>query len=119
MRGNERRDEIMRILVARRHENVDRLAAELGVNERTIRRDIVDLMTRYPLETLKGNGGCVRVAEWYHPHRRILSGEQEMALRNAIECMDGENARILREMLLEYGSPKNRQNEMEGLNVGQ
>ena len=41
MSANERRAEIMRIMVARRQENMQVLAAELGVTDRTIRNDIL------------------------------------------------------------------------------
>ena len=41
--ANERRAEIMRIMVARRQENMQVLASELGVSDRTIRNDIVAL----------------------------------------------------------------------------
>lgn len=68
----ERRAEIMRILTARRSSNIRTLAAEMGVHERTIRRDVVELTTRYPLETQQGKGGCVKVTQWYHPHRNIF-----------------------------------------------
>ncbi len=51
MSANERRAEIMRIMVARRQENMQVLAAELGVTDRTIRNDILVLTAEYPLET--------------------------------------------------------------------
>lgn len=38
-----------------------RLALELGVTRRTIRSDITALTVDYPLETQRGNGGCVKV----------------------------------------------------------
>ena len=57
MSANERRAEIMRIMVARRQENMQVLASELGVSDRTIRNDIVALTAEYPLETYRGNGG--------------------------------------------------------------
>ena len=68
---SERRAEIMRILTARRRETMGRLADELHVTSRTIRSDVIALMVDYPLETQRGNGGCVKVADWYHPHRNI------------------------------------------------
>ena len=43
MSANERRAEIMRIMVARRQENMQVLAAELGVTDRTIRNDITHI----------------------------------------------------------------------------
>ena len=73
MSANERRAEIMRIMVARRQENMQVLAAELGVTDRTIRNDILVLTAEYPLETTRGNGGGVRIADWYHPHKNIFS----------------------------------------------
>ena len=62
----------MRILIARRSETQATLAAELGVSVSTVYRDIVRLTVDYPLETQRGNGGCVKVADWYHrrDHRR-------------------------------------------------
>ena len=51
MSANERRAEIMRIMVARRQENMQVLAAELGVTDRTFRIDILVLTAEYPLET--------------------------------------------------------------------
>ena len=59
MSANERRAEIMRIMVARRQENMQVLAAELDVTDRTIRNDILVLTAEYPLETTRGNGGGV------------------------------------------------------------
>ena len=55
MTTNERRAEIMRILVSRRHETMGQLASELLVTDRTIRSDITALAVDYPLETVRGN----------------------------------------------------------------
>ena len=94
MSANERRAEIMRIMVARRQENMQVLAAELGVTDRTIRNDILVLTAEYPLETTRGNGGGVRIADWYHPHKNIFSQA------------DDEQKKVLDQMLREYGSNK-------------
>ena len=88
MSANERRAEIMRIMVARRQENMQVLASELGVSDRTIRNDIVALTAEYPLETYRGNGGGVRIAEWYHPHKNIMSQEQISVLEQLMEKAD-------------------------------
>ena len=114
---NERRAEIMRILTARRRETMGCLANELNVTSRTIRTDITALMVDYPLETLRGNGGCVRVADWYHPHRNLLSEEQQRTLSQLMESANEQQAKVLREMLVEYGSPKYRQMYEEDRNV--
>lgn len=104
MSANERRAEIMRIMVARRQENMQVLAAELGVTDRTIRNDILVLTAEYPLETSRGNGGGVRIADWYHPHKNILSQEQISVLEQFMDKADDEQKRVLDQMLREYGS---------------
>lgn len=72
MSVHERRAEIIKILEGRRKESVSNLAFALGVSIRTIKYDIEALTADYPIETVRGNGGCVKVADWYHPHRNIL-----------------------------------------------
>ena len=62
-------------------------------------------------------GGCVKVAQWYHPHRNILSDEQQRVLAEIMQTASEQQAQVLREMLLEYGSPKTRQTLQEGFNV--
>jgi len=110
---NERRVEIMRILTVRRRETMRRLAEELGVTTRTIRSDILALTADHPLDTQRGNGGCVKVANWYHPHRNIFSGEQQRILSELMAVGNEQQRRILREMLTEYGSPKFKQLSQE------
>ena len=98
----------MRIMTARRQESMGRLALELGVTRHTIRSDITALTVDYPLETQRGNGGCVKVADWYHPHRNILSCEQQRVLSELIGNCDAYQANVLRQMLTEYGSFQHR-----------
>lgn len=105
---SERRAEIMRILTARRRETMGRLADELHVTSRTIRSDVIALTVDYPLETQRGNGGCVKVADWYHPHRNILSGEQQRVLSELSGVCDAHQASVLHQMLSEYGSSQHR-----------
>lgn len=109
MTANERRNEIMRILMGRRHETMRHLADELDVTDRTIRTDITILTVDYPLETVRGNGGCVKVADWYHPHRNIFSQEQQNLLINLLSKADNSEQKILREMICAYGSPAVRE----------
>ena len=108
MTSAERRAEIMRILTVRRSETASRLASELEVSPSTIYRDVLALTAEYPLETQRGNGGCVKVADWYHPHRNILSCEQQRVLSELISGCDAYQANVLRQMLTEYGSSQHR-----------
>lgn len=95
-----------------------RLAFEFGVSTHTIYRDILVLTVDYPLEAYKGKGGCVRVAEWYHPHRNVLSKEQQTVLSQLMETATEQQREVLRQMLVEYGSPKYRQTMNGGKYAG-
>ena len=85
------------------------LARELGVDIRTIRSDITVLTVKYPLDTIRGNGGCVKVADGYHPHKNILSREQETVLTQLLVKTDESERKVLREMLTAFGSPAVRE----------
>ena len=87
-------------------ENMQVLAAELGVTDRTIRNDILVLTAEYPLETTRGNGGGVRIADWYHPHKNIFSQDQISVLEQLMDKADDEQKKVLDQMLREYGSNK-------------
>ena len=106
MGANERRAEIMRILIGKRHVTMRALADELHVTTRTIRTDITALTADYPLETTRGNGGCVKLADWYHPHKRLFSREQQQVLTELVAVSDARQSRVLRELLSAYGSMK-------------
>ena len=80
----------------------------MGVSERTIRRDVLALTADRPLETQQGNGGCVKVADNYHPHRNTFSEEQQQLLIKLLATSGERDARTLREMISEYGTAKYR-----------
>lgn len=95
----------MRILAGRRHETMGQLARELGVTERTIRNDVLVLTVDYPLETVRGNGGCIKLANGYQTHKIILSREQQKILNQMMDKADEYQQKILREILTAFGSP--------------
>lgn len=106
---NERRAEIMKILVARRQTTVPLLAQELCVCCNTVRNDIHALALDYPLETCSGNGGGVRVADWYHPYKNMLTEEQSVALEQLLLFADIRQAEVIRQILAEFSSQTYRQ----------
>lgn len=60
---NDRQQQLISLLCQRRSDSIQNLAMELGVCERTIRRDIEELTLTYPIETVRGRyGGGVRMA---------------------------------------------------------
>ena len=105
MSANERRAEIIRILLGRRRDTIPQLAAELQVSRSTVNRDILALTEEYPLETYQGNGGGVGLPDWYRPNKNLLSRKQQEALLRLIEN-DVPEANALREILVAFGAQK-------------
>lgn len=101
----ERRQQILELLCQRRKDTMQNLAAELGVSERTIRRDVEILTRSYPLETVCGRyGGGVRVADWYHLDRQRMSHKQTALLRRLAADLRGEDLEVMEQILLKFAS---------------
>jgi len=80
------------------------LARKFDVTDRTIRTDITILTVDYPLETVRGNGGGVKVADWYHPNKNIFSRRQQTVLVELLYKADERQKKILCEILFQFGS---------------
>ena len=101
----ERRQQILELLCQRRKDTMQNLTAELGVSERTIRRDVEILTRSYPLETVCGRyGGGVRVADWYHLDRQRMSPRQTALLRRLAADLRGEDLEVMEQILLKFAS---------------
>ena len=73
----ERRGELVKTLCRRRYERVENLAADFGVSERTIRRDIEALSRTVPIYTQSGRyGGGVYVAEGFTMDRMYMTDRE-------------------------------------------
>ena len=107
MTAIERREAILDALCVRRQEQISNLAEEFGVNERTIRRDLLELGCSYPIETTRGNGGGVKIADWYHRDRRYLSPEQADLLSRLTTSVEGADLEILTGILRQFAPYKN------------
>ena len=104
MNAIERREEIMRILIVRRHETMQVLAAEFGVTDRTIRNDITILTAKYPLKTSRGIGGGVSIPDSFNPHKNILSVEQMNVLEELIPKANEHQKTVIKQILAAFGS---------------
>ena len=95
----ERRQKILEVLCLRRHDTYGNLAHEFNVSTGTIRRDIVVLTCSYPIETVQGGHGGVRVAEWFHLDRRMLNAEEIALLRRLEESLDDHDRETLNRII--------------------
>lgn len=101
---DERREEMIRILLGGERTTVPKLASLLGVSERTIHRDLLVLTVdrRLPINTETGRAGGVFMRDYRRSHKRILSQNQIKALNTAIETADSETAQALQSILFAY-----------------
>lgn len=104
MSANTRRAELIRLLICRRRDTVPNLALEFCVSEKTIRRDLVELTAQYPIVTIAGNGGGVRLEDWYQPYRKLFTKEQCAVLRELILLANAHQTIALVELLNTYGA---------------
>ena len=108
MTAMERREAILDALCVRREEKVNNLAAEFGVSESTIKRDLLELGCSYPIETVRGRyGGGVKIADWYPRDRRYLSPEQADLLSRLTTSVEGADLEILTGILRQFAPYKN------------
>ena len=102
----ERQQELVRIMLGRGEDTMQNLATDLGVDTRTIRRDILELSTAdnpIPFDTRKGNGGGVILKGWRHPHKNIFSQEQQLVLSEMLDKADERQTEVLLGLLNAYG----------------
>ena len=95
----ERRQKILEVLCLRRHDTYGNLVHEFNVSTGTIRRDIVVLTCSYPIETVQGGHGGVRVAEWFHLDRRSLNSTEITFLRRLGEHLNGPDLEMLNRII--------------------
>ena len=104
MTAMERREAILDVLCQRKHDQINNLAEEFGVSERTIRTDIEVLSCSYPIETVRGRyGGGVKVADWYRRDRKTLSPEQVALLKRLAPGLEEQDLATLNSIINTFG----------------
>ena len=98
----ERRQKILEVLCLRRHETTGNLAHEFNVSRGTIHRDLIILTCSYPIETIQGGHGGVRVADWFHLDRRALNSDEITFLRKLEGQLDGDDREMLNRIIATF-----------------
>lgn len=94
----ERRRMIMRVLCRRGHDTIANLAAEFGVSERTIRRDIETLSLSEPVYTQQGRyGGGVYVVNGHRLDQQYMSSLQTQVIEKVIRLSADKQKCILQD----------------------
>ena len=104
MSVNERRAEIIRILIGIKRTTIPILAKTLNVSVSTIKRDLLALTVDegYPIDTEQGRGGGIILRDFKHPHRHILSQEQIRVITEFAQNTDTYRAGVLYGVLNAY-----------------
>jgi predicted DNA-binding transcriptional regulator YafY len=105
--ANERHAEIMRILESRRHKKMSNFAFQFYVSIRTIFNDIEILTASYPIETLRGPKGCVKLMDGYATYQSILSDEQQKTLMDIFPLLNETQSKVIYGLLCAHGSKRN------------
>ena len=107
MTALERREQILLLLVERKFEKVENLAFEFSVNERTIRRDIVELSLSYPIYTKAGRyESGVYIDPDFYLHKQYLKSKEQECLEQMLEYATLEQQKLLNEIIKKYARPK-------------
>lgn len=101
----ERRQSILEVLCLRRFDTIDHLADEFGVSRRTIRYDLEVLQCSYPIETVKGGGGGVRVMDGYYIGMKYLNSGQAALLEKLSETLSGDELLMMQSILKTFSKP--------------
>lgn len=114
MKASERRTALMKLLCRRRCETIFNLAAEFGVSERTIRRDIETLSLTEPIYTRTGRYGGVYVTDTYDMDRLTFQESETSILCKLLNFAEKNEAcgltdgdiHLLKKMIAHYTKPR-------------
>ena len=95
VRANERRQAIWHTLCCRRHVTIAYLAEEYKISRSTVRDDVDILSLSYPIVTIRGNVGGIKLADWYQPEQQLLTPAQLNLLLRISKTLSGDDALIM------------------------
>ena len=102
----ERRQQILTILCERRSEQAENLATEFGVTLRTIYHDIEVLACSYPIITVQGHGGGIRVMEGYRLGMKYLTDNECIVLERVAEIASDDDKIVIYKIIKTFSKPK-------------
>ena len=99
----ERRIKILYCLCRRREDTIENLATEFSVADSKIRADIQALSKLFPVYTVQGKGGGVRIMEGYRLGQK-LNAVQQSWLEGVVANGSEKDAKIARSILRDCGT---------------
>lgn len=105
MTANERRMQILNVILAKRSVTMLELQNEFHISRSTARRDIEELSLSHPIITAKGGGGGVSVMEGYKLGMKYFTDEQATLLEKLSESLTNEELEIMNSILKTFKRP--------------
>ena len=102
---SERRQMILEYLLEHRETTRFELSNHFNVSLRTIERDILILSCSYPIITIQGGGGGIKIADGYRLGMKYLSESQAALLEQLSETLSGKDLEILQSILKIFSKP--------------
>lgn len=106
MNTENRRREIINVLLMQRRTTAKELAKEFGVTTRTIQNDIQALSSGFPIYTKPGGDGGIFIEENYRPYNNTLSSYELEILLEMHQTTEGIYKKILFRIISRYGPNK-------------
>ena len=82
------------------------LSDEFGVSVRTIYYDLEVLQCSYPIVTIRGGGGGVRVMDGFYLGMKYMTNEQTALLEKLSETLSGNELSTMQSILKTFSNPR-------------
>ena len=102
---SERRQMILEYLLEHKETTRFELSNHFNVSLRTIERDILILSCSYPIITIQGGGGGIKIADGYRLGMKYLSESQAALLEQLSETLSGKDLEIMQSILKIFSKP--------------
>lgn len=102
---SERRQMILEYLLEHRETTRFELSNHFNVSLRTIERDILILSCSYPIITIQGGGGGIKIADGYRLGMKYLSESQAALLEQLSDTLSGKDLEIMQSILKIFSKP--------------
>ena len=102
---SERRQMILEYLLEHKETTRFELSNHFNVSLRTIERDILILSCSYPIITIQGGGGGIKIADGYRLGMKYLSESQAALLEQLSETLSGKDLEIMQSILKMFSKP--------------
>ena len=101
----ERRQLVLDYLLDHRYTTLNALCMEFQVSMSTMRRDVLILSCSYPITTIQGGGGGIKIADGYRLGMKYMTSKQTDLLEKLSETLSGDELATMQSILKTFSFP--------------